>query len=302
MRLFLLKGETMQRNNRTKAAISNRLTVSFSYTLLLTLLMSTAVLTGCDHKAVDASKTQVVAKINGKEITIHEVNQYINQMTQFEGTPEQIRKRAIDAVIDQNLLLTAAKKAKLDRDPDVLQSLLASNKKILINAYLARQFTQLPPPSEAALQDYYQSHPALFAERKLYLLDQLSIQASEAQQTGLLARLSASATVGDFIKWLKTQRIPYDEIHTVKAPEDMGSYEQTALLRSKVGEATILRQTQDAIDITVLTSTQPQPLAFDDVKLKIGQILAAAARQQKIAELTQSYRSQAKIEYVGGKD
>ncbi|ARU32541.1 peptidyl-prolyl cis-trans isomerase, EpsD family [Sulfuriferula sp. AH1] len=292
----------MQCNDERLPIVSARLRTMPSFQSLVTVLLSAALLAGCGHSDAEGSKSQVAARIDGKEITIHEVNQYLSRMEHVQGPPEQIRRRATDAVIDQNLLLQAAKRAKIDRDPDVLQSLLASNKDILIDAYLARQITQPSPPTAAAILAYYQAHPALFAERKLYQLDQLDIQANQEQQKNLLAALRDSATVEDFIKWLKTQRIPFDDIPTVKAPEDMSAQERAAFLTVKVGEATIMNQNPDGIGITVLTATQPQPLSLDNARIKISRILTAEARQKEIAMLIQTYRRQAKIEYVSRKD
>jgi peptidyl-prolyl cis-trans isomerase C len=291
-----------QCNNEQLVIVPVRFKKSPPFKLVVTMLVSAVLLAGCEHKPIDANKTQVVARVNGKEITIHEVNQYIQQLTELEGTPEQIKRRATDAVIDQNLLLQAAKKAKIDRDPDVLQALLGSDKNVLVQAYLARQFTQLPPPTEADIEAYYRAHPLLFGERKLYQLDQLEIQASEEEQGALITALRKSATVGDFIKWLKTQHMPFDEVSTVKAPEDMSAHEQAIFLKIKIGEAAVMKRTQETINITVLSSVQPQPVALDNVRLKVGQMLTEAARQQKIATLVQGYRHQAKIEYAAIKE
>lgn len=292
----------MQCNDERLGIVSSGRVTMPSFQSLVMILLSTALLAGCGHHAVEGTKSQVAAKIDGKEVTIHEVNQYLSRMEHIQGTPEQIRRRAMDAVIDQHLLLEAAKRARVDRDPKVLQSLLASNKDILINAYLARKITPPSSPSAAAVLGYYQAHPALFAERKLYQLDQLDIQANPEQQKKLLAALRDSATVEDFIKWLKTQRIPFDDIPTVKAPEDMSAQERDALLTAKVGEATVMNQNADGIGITVLTAAQPQPLSLDSVRIRISRILTAEARQKEIAALTEAYRRKARIEYMSGKD
>lgn len=296
------EGKAMQCDNKRLGFVSSGVGEMPAFRSLLMIVLSAALLAGCGHHAVEGTKSQVAAKIDGKEVTIHEVNQYLSRMEHMQGTPEQIRRRAIDAVIDQNLLLEAAKRAKVDRDPHVLQSLLESNKDILIKAYLEQKITPPSPPTAAAILAYYQAHPALFAERKLYQLDQLDIQANQEQQKNLLAALRDSATIEDFIKWLKTQRITFDDIPTVKAPEDMSAQERDAFLTVKVGEATIMNQNPDGIGITVLTATQPQPLSLDNVRMKISRILSAEARRQEIAALTETYRQRAKIEYVNEKD
>lgn len=292
----------MQCNDGRLGIVSQNGISTPAFQSLVVLLLSVMLLTGCGHHGAGDGKTQVAAKINGKEITIHEVNQYLSSMRHVQGTPEQIRRRAIDAVIDQNLLLEAAKRAGVDRDPDVLQTLLASNKNILINAYLARKITPPSPPSAAAILAYYQAHPAFFAQRRLYQLDQLNIQANQEQQKNLLAALRDSPTIDGFIKWLKLQHIPFDAIPTVKAPEDMDAQERDAFLTIKVGEATIMNQNPDSIGITVLTAVQSQPLGLDEVRMKISRILIAEARQKEIAALIAAYRRKAKIEYMSVKE
>ena len=299
---FYVQGETMQRNDRPVTTQSTRFNEAFPFKLLVTLLLSTTLLTGCDHSATDSTKTQSVAKINGKEITIHEVNQYITQLPQLDGTAEQIKQRAIEAVIDQNLLLQAAKEAKLDRDPDVLQSLLWSNKKILVDAYLSRQFTQLPFPSDADITAYYQAHPELFSEHKLLQIEQFDILANEEQQATVLAALRDSATVDIFINWLKTQHIAFDKLVTVKDPDDMDPHEKSTLSKIKVGEAALLKQDHNVMSVAILNGTQLQPIVLENAKVRISQEIMETQRQQKIAALVKTFRSKAKIEYLGGKE
>jgi EpsD family peptidyl-prolyl cis-trans isomerase len=276
----------------------NRLPIS-SVSVLLGLMCIPIFFSGCSSSnGVDKNKTQVVAKVNGEEVTVHEVNQYMAHLTQFDGTPEQMRKRAIDAVIDQHLLQTAARQAKLDRDVDVLQTELESNKKILIDAYKSRYFNATTAPTEQQISVYYQAHPLMFAERKLYHLQQLRIQSSAENQPALLEQLKQSDNIEAFVHWLDAQRIGYDISDTVKAPEDMGANEQGMITKIKVGEAAILNQDQNGLSLVVLTATQPQPITLAHARLRIQDALMADSAVQQAALWLKQARLNAKIVYT----
>ncbi len=281
-----------------KSQQQNRLPL-YSRSMLLGLMCVPIFLSGCSSShSVDKSKTQVVAKVNGEEVTVHEVNQYMTHLTQLDGTPEQMRKNAIDAVIDQHLLQTAAKQAKLDRDVNVVQAELDSKKNILIDAYKSRQFHAAVTPTQQQISAYYQAHPILFGERKLYQLQLLRVQVSAENQTALLAQLKQSENIDAFVSWLDTQHITYDINNAVKAPEDMSANEQGMLTKIKVGEAAILDQDQDRISIALLVATQPQAISLDHAQLRIRDLLIAQSTAQQVALWLKQARLNAKIVYT----
>ena len=75
--------------------------------LLLTLLaLPTA---ACEKAAADRPATQLIAKVNGTEISIHQVR------AGAAGNAAQ----ALEKVIDRELLVQKALADKLDRDPQV---------------------------------------------------------------------------------------------------------------------------------------------------------------------------------------
>jgi EpsD family peptidyl-prolyl cis-trans isomerase len=267
--------------------------------MLLGLICVPFFLSGCSSSHnVDKGKTQVVAKVNGEEVTVHEVNQYMSHLTQLDGTPEQMRKQAVDAVINQHLLQTAAKQAKLDRDVNVVQAELDSNKNILIDAYKTRQFHSGTAPTDQQIAAYYQSHPLLFSDRKLYQLQQLRVQSSAENQTLLLAQLKQSDNINAFVHWLDVQHIPYDISNTTKSPEDMSPLERSLLLQIKAGEAAILNQDQDSISIDLLVATQPQPISLAHAQLQIRDLLVAESATQQVALWLKQARLNSKIVYT----
>ena len=262
--------------------------------------LSALMIAGCSLHT-EPGNTQVVAKVDGQEVTVYEVNQYVHQQSTYSGTPEQISRHAIDAVIDQHLLVAEAKLAEVDRKPEVMQTLLLNYKDTLIKAYLAQLAIQLPNPTAAEISAYYQAHSQLFSNRKLYVINQLHIQAEEEKQQQLINQLQASNSVGDFITGLGTQSILYDEWQTIVAPEAMSQYEQNAMITLPIDGVLILNQTEHAFDIAILVNRLPKPIALDMAKLTISELLIRESQAKKVAELIQGLRRHAKIEYLDQK-
>ena len=80
------------------------------------------------------------------------------------------------------MVVNAALADKLDRDPAVLMELEAAKREILTKAYVARHLAAIKP-AEAEVKAYYEQHPHLFAQRKVYNL--LSMRPDQRRrQTG----------------------------------------------------------------------------------------------------------------------
>ncbi|MHB1677784.1 MAG: EpsD family peptidyl-prolyl cis-trans isomerase [Sulfuriferula sp.] len=262
------------------------------------ILCSTVLLlAGCGHKA-DQGKTQVMAKVDGKEITVPEVNQYLSQQIYYNGSRKQIRRKAIDAVINQHLLIDAAKKDKLDRSPDVMQALLLSQKQTLIKAYLAQKFAVVSAPTAAEISAFYQANPVLFGNRVLYVINQVHILADAPLQHQLLNQLEASKTTADFMNELNQNAIPYDRREIIKAPESMSEYELEAMSKMPLDGTLVLNQTEKGLDLLILVSTIPEPIALNRAQLQITELLITQEKAKAIDNLLQRLRQQAKIQYL----
>ena len=107
-----------------------------SYRLHLLCLLAVSIgLSSCGlGEKKDAS--QVAAKVNGAEITVHQINQVLSHSTGV--TPEnadKARKEILEHLIVQELAVAKATDSKLDRTPDVIMALDAARREILARAY-----------------------------------------------------------------------------------------------------------------------------------------------------------------------
>ena len=97
--------------------------------LLILLAATIMVVGGCSKKeAATGGKgdSQVVAKVNGDEISVHQVNFQLGRLGQMNEEQSKIAaKQVLAKLVDQQLLKQKAVENKLDRDPRVLQALEA---------------------------------------------------------------------------------------------------------------------------------------------------------------------------------
>src|SRR5688572_21810808 len=98
----------------------------------LLLLLMVLVPAGCERAAADRPATQLVAKVNGTEISVHQLR------VGGAGTNPASAAQALEKVIDRELLVQKALAAKLDRDPQVQQSIENARRQLLAQAYLER--------------------------------------------------------------------------------------------------------------------------------------------------------------------
>jgi parvulin-like peptidyl-prolyl isomerase len=112
------------------------------------------------------SAGDVLATVNGKQITKDEVNAFLRQMQPnqpitYAMLDPKNRKDVLDAVIEMELVADAAKKAGMEKDPEYRQMLDLAQKKLLINAYARQQFEKTVV-SDSEAKDYYSKNEKQF--------------------------------------------------------------------------------------------------------------------------------------------
>ena len=148
-------------------------------------------LSGCGEKK-DHGASQTVAKVNRDEITVHQINYLLGQQRSLR--PEDAASashQALERLIDQQLTLDKAEDQRLDRDPAVVQQIEASRRDIISRAYLQKVSEAAPGPTQEEIRTYYDAHPTLFRDRKIYNLQEVDIEATPEQAATLQTTLPA---------------------------------------------------------------------------------------------------------------
>jgi len=259
--------------------------------LLLTLLVLPTA--ACQKAAADRPAAQLIAKVNGTEISIHQVR------AGAAGNAIQ----ALDKVIDRELLVQKALADKLDRDPQVVQSIENARRQILAQAYLERAASAAAGssrPDEAAedVRAFYRENPALFAERRVYRLRELAVSASVEMVDVLRSEAAKARDLEELAGWLRARGVKYRVDGLTQPAEQLPLSHLPQLARMKAGEIAVF-PTPHGASVIQLVHSEEAPLSEQQAAPLIEQFLAGRRRLEAAAAEVKRLREAATIEYVG---
>ena len=135
------------------------------------LCAGSALVAGCSKKAPAG---QVAATVNGKEITLQELNTELQAANVPPSADKPTVQRALlQRVIERKLLLGAAEEKGLDKTPDYLAQRRRSDELLLIQNYARQQLSAIPVPTQAQIDQFMAENPTAFAQRQQLILDQI---------------------------------------------------------------------------------------------------------------------------------
>jgi peptidyl-prolyl cis-trans isomerase C len=137
----------------------------------LTLSLSLAIgLAACDKKPTG----QIVAVVNGEEISLAELNQELRGARIPDNADKKaIMKQLLQRVVDRRLLAQAAKEQGIDRDPTFVSMQRRMSEDLLVQMYAKKAADGIKVPDAAAIDRYISENPNMFAQRSRLKLDQI---------------------------------------------------------------------------------------------------------------------------------
>ena len=111
---------------------------------------------------------------------------------------------------DQALLAQQAVTAGLQFDIDVARELEDARSQILAQAYIDSVVAAVPPPSQNEIREFYESHPALYARRRLYRVLELSVPLAPGQFGELQDAIVTAKNLAAIARWLDAHQLPFE--------------------------------------------------------------------------------------------
>jgi EpsD family peptidyl-prolyl cis-trans isomerase len=240
---------------------------------------------------------QVLAKVNGEEITIHQVNHvFSGNGAQAPGEPAKTERRVLDSLIDEQLLAATGKQHKLDRDPQVMQALDKARREILARAAAEYLTAGLPVPTEDEIAAFYKENPALFERRRVYILRQFSFEPS-AFGAALRKELDGVKSPSDIAALLARHKVSFREQPSVRTAEQL----PLEVLRKKsvIDKADVFVISAPAeVTVFYVVDLVEQPATLAQATPLIERYLLREKKQKQMDAKLKELRSNAKIEYV----
>lgn len=270
--------------------------------LILFLVATTITLPACGKKVDASSKksdTQVVAIVNGDEITIHQVNFQLSRMGQMnEAQAKEASKKVLTRLIEMQLLKQQAIEQKLDKNPGLLQALEASKDQMLAQAYLETMMAKASKPSNSEIDEFYKSHPELFENRRVFRLQELMVNIDKSKFAETEASIKDIKGINEIAVWLKEKNYPFSANAAVKEAETLPADMLKKLQVLKDGEILIL-PTEGALHIINLAASESMPIS----RIKATPIIEQYFMNQNKTNLAKkemtALNDKAKIEFIG---
>lgn len=266
-------------------------------TTLACALLLAAGLSSCGRD--DKPKTtQVAAKVNGEEISVHQINSLLAKTPNL--TPEaaeKVRSEVLEKLIDQGLMYAQARSKKLDRTPEVVAAIEAAKREIIARAHLEQLLSTLPKVTEQEVKDYYASNKPLFAERRIYTLEELSVDANP-EILPKLKEMVDSKSLDELAAALNALGAQARKGAATRAAEQIGLDLLPQLAQVKDGDKALIIGNKNYLVVHVLSS-KSEPISAEQAAPKIAQFLQTQRVQKAAADETKRLRGAAIVEYQG---
>ena len=260
-------------------------------------LLAALALGACGKGDARKPATQVAAKVNSEEISVHQVNRVIERLARSDpgrATAAQVLER----IIDEELIVQKAREAKLDRDPRVVQAIEDAQRHILVQAYVDKAIgSSRSTPEE--VKAFYAQNPALFERRRVYRFLEVLAAVPEDKGDALKAQVARAKTLNDVSGWFRSQGIAYNFATWTKPAEQLPRGYPVLFADLSDGEMAVLPSPAGGMSVIQVIQSKDAPLSEQEAKPIIERALAMRKGAEHADADLKRLRAKASIEYVG---
>lgn len=262
-----------------------------SSSALLAIVLATS---ACQKKA----EGQVVAVVNGEEITLNELNAEISELNLPANADKQAaRAQILQKMIDRRLLAQAAKEAGIDRDPNFISQERRMDEQLLVSMYGKKAMDTVPVPSTAEADKFIAGHPAMFADRTRYSLNQLQFDVP-ADPTRL-KELESAHTLEEVAAKLTAMGISYEQGKGVIDSAVLPPQVMARITSLPPGEPFIIPSGGKVV-VNVVTGSEKVPMTPDKARPVAVQAMRAENLNKIGEDRLKEAKAKAKIDYQSG--
>ncbi len=260
----------------------------------LIVLVAVIQMAGCGAKEQKAS--QVLARVNSEELTVHQLNEELQRINIPPQQLEQAKKTLLEGMINRSLLKQAAMKAKIEREPKVMMAIELAKDQILAQAYLQSQVRALPNPTDAEISDYYRAHPEMYMQQKNLELNQIILPEKDFS-TELQAAISAAKSTEEVVGWLSSHQVNFIQNTVTRNTSELPAELAKSLASPDKGTFYMLKEA-GKVALLHVVSVKDQAMSEAEAKPSIQQHLENQRRSTFAKDELNRLRTEAKIEYV----
>ncbi|MET0857063.1 MAG: EpsD family peptidyl-prolyl cis-trans isomerase [Telluria sp.] len=260
------------------------------------LILSMAALAACGNKPKDSKPGQALASVNGAEITVLQLNEELQRAGVGPAQQETASKQLLQALIDRQLLQNAAAAEKLDRDPKVMQAVERAKALIVAQQYMQHRIGNVPRPTRAEVEAYFNNNPQFFIRRKQFSLQEL-VLASADLTPQLKAAADAARSLDDIAAWMEANKVKFGRTQVTRSTTDLSPEMAARLLGMQKGQLFIVKEGERSLIISI-AEVRDAPVTLDVAAQQIEQFLINKRNKERAAAELARLRASARIEYL----
>lgn len=264
---------------------------------IVVIVVITGLSTGCSKK--DSAATQVVASVDGEEISVHQINGLLSKTRGV--TPENLPKakaEVLSGLVDQQLAINLAMGKKLDRTPEVVAAIESARREILARAALEQIASAQPKPTDEEAQKYYTEHPALFSERRIFNLQEIAIGKNVNGVDQIRTQVTSVRSMEEMATWLKDKKIEFSVNGGTRPAEQLPLEVLPKIHAFKDGQIGLV-ETKDGYLIVRVVASRSQPVTEAQALPTIKVFLFNQRGAEAVKLAKDEMKAKAKIEYFG---
>jgi EpsD family peptidyl-prolyl cis-trans isomerase len=271
----------------------------FLRSLSVSFLCASLLLAGCSGENKKADASQVVAKVNDAEISIHQVNQILRRQAGLKSEDmDQASRDIVQRLVEQEAAVQRAVKLKLDQDPQVMQELGAARREVLARAYAQRLADSATRPAPDDVRKHYEANPGFFAQRRMFLLQDLQVQGESAQVDQLREKVKAAKSLKQISDYLRTEKLPVKVAQLTEGPEALPQALAMRLVQLRDGQA-VMMPSPGGARIVVIAGSRPAPITLEQATPYITQVLESERRRKAVEDGVVAMKKESQIQFVG---
>jgi EpsD family peptidyl-prolyl cis-trans isomerase len=229
---------------------------------------------------------QLAARVNAEAITVQELE------------AAQRRGETLERLVEQRLARQQALERGLDRAPQIVQALEAARSEILARAWRQLLAEAQPRPTREEIAAYYAAHPELFAQRRLYSLEEVAVARGRALAAALAGRAKNGESLEAIARWLESLEARFTTNRFTRGADELPLELLARLKAMKEGEVHLFENGADGVVMMRLAAAQLAPLDAAAAAPLIEKFLAARRSGEALAAEMKRLRAQARIEYL----
>lgn len=260
----------------------------------LLLVAAPLALVACGSNS-EAPTGQVVATVNGEEITTTDLDSELNGATAptSEGQ-KQLQRMALENIINRTILAQAAEEEGMAKGPEFAVIERKARQAALVELLQRDIGKNLPQPSAEEVENFVAENPSLFANRKIFVVDQIVVPQVNQQ---LIQALQPVKTLAEAQAVL--HRFNIDGNETVGVIDSLTIPPQAASqIASLPPEEVFIIPSNGAIRINHVRSSQTDPISGQQAQQIAKEMLARqrgqSAMQNSLGERIKAGRTNVK--------